>query len=129
MIEFHKIWIEHCEAARGIAKEFGTEKAMGYLIGEKLLNFVRAANERPEFAKDLPSFVAEIRRIFELQEIRLYMDTARRVGVHGHVCSDEQYEVLRAAGALDGDVVRGAEDVIIMGRVREMLLGDQAGEQ
>jgi hypothetical protein len=127
MIEFHKIWIEQCEAARGIAEEFGTEKAMGYLIGEKLLNFIRAANERPEFAKELPSFIAEIKRIFGSSEIRLYLDNLRRVGAPGHVCTDEQYEVLRDAGVLDGDVVRGAEDVIIVGRIREMLLGETAG--
>ncbi len=28
MIEFHKIWIEQCEGARGIKEEFGTEKAL-----------------------------------------------------------------------------------------------------
>ena len=55
------------------------------------------------------------------------MDTVRRVDAPGHVCTDEQYETLRAAGALDGDVVRGAEDVIIMGRIREMLLDETGG--
>ena len=33
-MEFHKIWIEQCEAARGIEVEFGTERALDYLIGE-----------------------------------------------------------------------------------------------
>ena len=32
MIDFHKIWIEQCEAARSIREEFGIEKALGYLI-------------------------------------------------------------------------------------------------
>ena len=40
MIEFHKIWIEQCEAARDIREGFGLEKAIGYLIGEKFLNFL-----------------------------------------------------------------------------------------
>jgi hypothetical protein len=39
MREFHKIWIEQCEAARDIREGFGVEKALGYLIGEKLLNY------------------------------------------------------------------------------------------
>ena len=42
MIEFHEIWIEQCEAAQGIKEQFGLKKAVGYLIGEKLLEFVRA---------------------------------------------------------------------------------------
>ena len=28
----HKIWIEQCEAATGIEDEFGTNKALAYLI-------------------------------------------------------------------------------------------------
>ena len=39
----HKIWIEQCEAARGIEAEFGTQKALAYLIGEKFINFLEAA--------------------------------------------------------------------------------------
>jgi len=30
-MDFHKIWIEQCEAARGIENEFGTDKALDYL--------------------------------------------------------------------------------------------------
>ena len=37
-MELHKIWIEQCEAARGIEDEFGTQKALEYLVGEKFLN-------------------------------------------------------------------------------------------
>lgn len=33
----HKIWIEQCEAAKGIEDEFGTQKALAYLIGTKFL--------------------------------------------------------------------------------------------
>ena len=39
-----KIWIEQCEAARTIEDEFGTDKALAYLIGEKFLNFLEAAD-------------------------------------------------------------------------------------
>jgi hypothetical protein len=34
------------------------------LIGEKLLAFVMASERDPEFAAELPAFVAEIRRLF-----------------------------------------------------------------
>jgi hypothetical protein len=35
MIEFHRIWIDQCEAARDIREAFGVEEAIGDLIGEK----------------------------------------------------------------------------------------------
>jgi hypothetical protein len=37
MTEFHKIWIEQCEAAEGIKERFGAQEAARYLIAEKLL--------------------------------------------------------------------------------------------
>jgi len=126
MIEFHKVWIEQCEAAQGIKGRFGTKKAAGYLIGEKLLEFVRASNTRPEFAGELSDFVREIKKIFTPDEIRAYFENLTHVGPAGHVMTDEQYKVLRDAGALDTNVVRGAEDVIIVARIRAMLLEDSA---
>ncbi len=123
MIQFHKVWIEQCEAARGIKDEFGTEKALGYLIGEKLVNFVRASQTRPEFAAELPAFVAEVKRIFEPIEIRVYLENVRRIGAVGHVATDEEFEFMLRAGAFDEDAVRGAEDVLIVERIKEMLLG------
>ncbi len=122
MIEFHKIWIEQCEAARGIEQEFGTEKALGYLIGEKLVNFVRASDQHPEFAAELPNFVAQVKRIFEPYDIREYLGNIRRVGALGHVCTEEEIEVFRAAGAIDEDPVRGAEDVLVVERIKKLLL-------
>jgi hypothetical protein len=44
MIEFHKIWIAQCEGARDIRERFGADKAMGYLIGEKFLDFIQASD-------------------------------------------------------------------------------------
>ncbi len=41
MDEFSNIWIEQCEAARGLRDDWGTQKALGYLVGEKLLNYIR----------------------------------------------------------------------------------------
>lgn len=122
MIELHEIWIGQCEGARGIKGECGTEKALGYLIGEELVNFVRAAEQHPEFARELPNFIAEIKRIFEPWEIREYLENIRRVGAFGHVCTDEEVEVFRAAGAIDGDPVCGAEDVLIVERIKELFL-------
>jgi len=122
MIEFQKIWIEQCEGARGIKEQFGTDKALGYLIGEKLVNFVRASDTRPEFAAELPHFVAEVKRIFEPYEIREYLENVKRIGAMGHVATDEEFEFMRKAGAFNENPVRGAEDVLIVARIKEMLL-------
>jgi hypothetical protein len=61
-IQFHKIWIDQCEATEGIRDQYGLQRALDYLVGEKLFSFVHAAEQTPEFAAELPSFVAEIRR-------------------------------------------------------------------
>ena len=61
-IQFHKIWIDQCEATEGIRERFGLQDALRYLIGEKLFSFVHASEEDPDFAAELPAFVAEIRR-------------------------------------------------------------------
>ena len=41
-------------------------------MGEKLLHFVEAAEHHPDFAQELPSFVAEIKRVFSLAEVGNY---------------------------------------------------------
>ena len=48
-MDFHKIWIEQCETAEQIKGEFGTQKAFDYLVGEKFLNFLEAAETDPIF--------------------------------------------------------------------------------
>ena len=63
-IEFHKIWIDQCAATEDIRESFGPEKALDYLIGEKLFTFLMASEQDPEFAAEVPAFVDEIRRIF-----------------------------------------------------------------
>ena len=70
-MKFCKIWVEQCEAASAIEDEFGTDKALAYLIGEKFLNFLEAAESNAEFRAEIPAFVetvAPIRRFF--QEVR-----------------------------------------------------------
>ena len=46
-MEFCKIWVEKCDAARMIADEFGTDKALKYLISEKFLDYLEAAERLP----------------------------------------------------------------------------------
>lgn len=124
MRDFHKIWIDQCEAAEGIREDHGLDKAFGYLIGEKFLNFLQAAEDRSEFEGEVPEFAARIRELFQPWEIRVYLESVRRVGALGHTCTDEQYETLAAAGAVEEDVVRAAKEVILLDQAREWLLPD-----
>jgi hypothetical protein len=127
--ELSNIWIDQCEAARGIRDTWGARKALGYLIGEKLLNYIRAADADPSWKANLWPFAAKIREIFTNDELRTYFATTTRVGAAGHVLTDEQYQTMRDAGALDDDAVTGAADAILFERARALLLGGAASDE
>jgi hypothetical protein len=64
----HEIWVEQCDATNEIKLRYGVKAAFDYLVAEKLLNFADAATGRPEFARELPRFVAYVRGLFTPQE-------------------------------------------------------------
>lgn len=72
-IRFEKVWVEQCRATRGIKRRFGVKSALDYLIREKLLSFSEEAERRPEYAKELPRFLAQVWRIFSEYEIAGYV--------------------------------------------------------
>jgi pimeloyl-ACP methyl ester carboxylesterase len=76
-MEPHKIWKDQCEAAQGIEDEFGTQQALEYLVGEKFLNFLEAAETDANFRAEIPAFVAKIKEIFEPWQLAQYLETAR----------------------------------------------------
>ena len=67
--KFQDIWKEQCVAARSVRAQHGILSALNYLIGEKLLIYAETAVTRPEFARELPRFIAEVREIFSGEEI------------------------------------------------------------
>jgi hypothetical protein len=77
-MQLHKIWIEQCEAARGIEDEFGTQEALAYLVGEKFLNYLEAAEKDSTFQAGVPAFVAEIKRLFEPWRLAECLEKAPR---------------------------------------------------
>jgi hypothetical protein len=79
MAKFQDIWKEQCVAARSIRAQHGILCALEYLIGEKLLTHAEAAVTRPEFAQELPRFIAEVRNVFNGEEIRHYLDHLERM--------------------------------------------------
>lgn len=71
--KFHDIWVEQCDAAHDIKRRYGVKAAFDYLVAEKLFNFVDAATGRPEFARELPRFVAYVRVLFTPEEIQTHL--------------------------------------------------------
>ena len=67
------MWVKECKATKGIRRCFGAKSALDYLIGEKLTMFAEEAERRPEFAKELPRFLAAIWRVFNQYELAGYV--------------------------------------------------------
>jgi hypothetical protein len=57
---------------------YGLNAALDYLVAEKLLKHAAAAAQNADFARELPSFVAEVRRMFELDDIANYLAQMER---------------------------------------------------
>jgi len=72
-MQFEKIWIEQCKATEGIRQQFGVESALNYLVGEKLIRFARTAEKHPEFAEELPLFLAAVWQMFNKYELAGYV--------------------------------------------------------
>jgi hypothetical protein len=123
-----KIWIEKCDAARMIEDEFGTDKALKYLIGEKFLDYLEAAERLSDFRAEIPAFVAEIKTIFEPWQLAEYLETARQSepfdpslyesdedeDIDPKVVEDERQDELR----------RSASDLLLVEQARGWLLGE-----
>jgi hypothetical protein len=70
--------LEVCAAGRVIRAKFGLEKALWYMVGEKVLLFMSQAQDYPAWAAELPPLVAEIRQIFSEQEIKQQLKELQR---------------------------------------------------
>jgi hypothetical protein len=112
---FQDIWKEQCEAARSVRDRYGVVAALDYLIGEKLLNYAETAVTRPEFARELPRFVAEVRDIFSAGEIGHYLDHLERMAA----LEDEL-----TPGEDDGDFLMETAEQRTAARVRLAQLKD-----
>lgn len=90
----HEIWIEQCDAARGIKLRYGVKAAFDYAVAEKLLNFASAAAQHPEFARELPQFVSEVRRVFTPQEILTHLARIERERSDKSINTDDDDELI-----------------------------------
>jgi hypothetical protein len=119
------VWTDQCAATSGIKQRFGARSAFDYLVSEKLMSFAEAAGNSREFARELPGFVAEVRRLFSWQEL------------NEHLSRMEQ-ELERADSAEDADNTDPEDDfadppALVAARrerfdiMRQMLLEERLG--
>ena len=122
MTKAHQIWIEQCEAAVGIEAEFGTEKALEYLIGEKFINFLDAAETNADFRAEIPAFVAEIKTIFERWQLAEYLERARQSEPFDPTVYDDE-ETADLENKLN--IRQGAAELLLVELAKEWLLGEE----
>jgi hypothetical protein len=123
-MNLHKIWIEQCQAARGIEDEFGTQKALAYLVGEKFLNYLDAADRDPDFRAEIPAFVAEIKDIFEPWQLAQYLETARQTEPFDPSLYHEDDDPEDIEMEREEDLRSCANDLLLVERAKEWLLGE-----
>ena len=119
-----KIWIEQCDAARSIEDQFGTDKALSYLVGEKFLNFLEAAETHADFRGEIPAFVAEIKTIFERWQLAEYLEKARQREPFDASLYDEDDDPEEIEMERQEDIRRSANDLLLVEQAKEWLLED-----
>ncbi len=122
-----EIWIEQCDAARQIEAEFGTQNALDYLIGEKFLNFLQAAETDAEFRAEIPDFVGGIKTIFETWQLAEYLEVARQSEPFDPSLYDDADEDIDPEFVEDerqDELSRSASDLLLVERAKEWLLAE-----
>jgi hypothetical protein len=121
--KFRDIWKEQCAAARSVRAQHGLLSALDYLIGEKLLSYAETAMTRPEFARELPRFVAEVRDVFSGEEIRHYLDHLERMAAieGGHAANLDDGELF------DDPPDRRAAKRVRIAQLKELLTSPVLG--
>jgi hypothetical protein len=113
-----------CAAARNILVDFGPDKALGYLIGEKFLSFLGTADRDDEWRQAIPTFVAEIKAIFEGWQIASYLNEPRRLGALGHVADDQTHQLFRQQATDAENLQEDARNLVLVEWARQLLLND-----
>lgn len=125
-MDLSKIWIEQCEAARGIEEEYGTPQALEYLVGDKFINFLEAADDHASFRAEIPAFVAEIKSIFERWQLATYLEVAKQSEPFDPALfdGDEETDAEDVEDMRNNDIRQCTRDLLLMERAREWLLED-----
>ena len=119
--QLHEIWKEQCEAAQDIKLRYGLQAAFDNVVTEKLLNFISAAADHPEFARELPRFVSEVRRMFTSEELRTHMARIEREQKAKSTSEDDKDETFSESSAT---VAARARQFAI---IKELLTAQELG--
>ena len=111
-----------CAATGNILEDFGSDKAMGYLIGEKFLNFLERAETDREWRQAIPHFVAEIKVLFEPWQLAEFLDTPRRLGPLGHTVDEDGHRMLRGEWEEEERIRDDARNLMLLEWAKELLL-------
>ena len=136
MSEMNRIWIEQCEAALGIEDQFGTQKSLEYIVGDKFLNFLEAAETHADFRAEIPAFVSRIKTIFERWQLAQYLETAKEsepfdpelFEPRSHpLLSDEEieFDAEEVEELRTDDIRQCTRDLLLVERAREWLLEEE----
>ena len=124
MPEQRKIWMQQCEAAQEIESEFWSQKALDYLIGEKFLNFLEAAERDSALRAEIPDFVAEIKKLFDPWQLKSCLERARETEPFDpDVYEGEEPEDIEMERR--SDLRRCASDLLMLESAKEWLLGTE----
>jgi hypothetical protein len=69
----------------------------------------------------LTRFAFLINQAFEPHHIRGYLESHPRLGIHGHICSEEEYEFMVSKGAIEHSMETEVEDALILGEMMKYL--------
>jgi len=118
MTKFEEIWRDQCDASITIQSRYGERAALDYLVGEKLLHFTSAAITRPEFAAQLPTFVARVRKMFPREKIETYIrELEDRLIEQSHQVDMDDISLDSAA----------VSDLTSLRQITDLLLADNLG--
>ena len=103
---------------------FKKSRGVDYLIGEKFLNFLEDAERDSELRKEIPEFVAEIKKLFEPWQLKSCLERARETepfdpdDYKGEEPEDIEME-------RKSDLRRCTSDLMMLESAKEWLLGDE----
>jgi hypothetical protein len=76
-----------------------------------------------ETEEALHEFAVLIKEAFDPHQIRSYLDSNPRLGIHGHIASEEDYDFLVSRGAIEHSIDTEVRDALILGDMMKYLGG------
>ena len=127
-----KLINEQIKAAINIKDEFGIEKAIGYVVGEKFYNLIKEFQYLQKNYKDKTETINDFRLlilksserimgIFTKDEIQNYFKLNTRCGSLGHVLTEDEHKLFVEKEAVERTMDTEIEDTLIMGEIKKYL--------